>query len=60
MDRNFHIYNGLYNTTADRWSCHLLNRNKQFTCFQWGSVPLRSDIKEMQLPPANMLIPLCH
>jgi len=26
----------LYNTTADRWSCHLPNRNKQFTCFQWG------------------------
>jgi len=23
----------LYNTTANRWSCHLPNRNKQFTCF---------------------------
>jgi len=30
----------------------------QHRCFQWGSVPLRSDIKGMELPPANMLIPL--
>jgi len=27
-------------------------------CFQCGSVPLRSDIKGMELPPANILIPL--
>jgi len=27
-------------------------------CFQYGSVPLRSDIKGMELPPANILIPL--
>jgi len=47
----------LYNTTADRWSCHLLNRNKH-TCFQWGSVPLHSDIKGKALPPANILIPV--
>jgi len=40
----------LYNTTADRWSCHLPNRNKKRTCFQWGSVPLRSDIKGTELP----------
>jgi len=26
--------------------------------FQWGSVPLRSDIKGTELPPANILIPL--
>jgi len=30
----------------------------QHTCFQWESVPLRSDIKGMELPPANILIPL--
>ena len=47
----------LYNTTADRWSCHLTNRNKQRTCFQWGSVLLRSDIKGTELRPANILIP---
>jgi len=35
----------LYNTTADRWSCHLPNWNKQRTCFQCGSLPLLSDIK---------------
>jgi len=52
----------LYNATADRWSCHLLNRN---VCAMhvlpmgvgW-SVPLHSDIKGMELPPANILIPL--
>jgi len=26
----------------------------QRTCFQWGSVPLRSDIKGAELPPANI------
>jgi len=30
----------------------------QRRCFQWGSVPLRSDIKGTELPPANILIPL--
>jgi len=30
----------------------------QRTCFQWGSVSLRSDIKGMELPPANILIQL--
>jgi len=30
----------------------------QRRCFQWGSVPLRSDIKGTKLPPANILIPL--
>jgi len=30
----------------------------QRRCFQWGSVPLRSDIKGKELPPANILIPL--
>jgi len=48
----------LYNATADRWPCHLPNRNKQFTYFQWGSIPLRSDINGTELPPANILIPL--
>jgi len=47
-----------YNATVDRWSCHLPNRNKQCTCFQCGSLPLRSDIKGTELPPANILIPL--
>jgi len=28
------------------------------TRFQWGSVPLRADIKGTELPPANILIPL--
>ena len=30
----------------------------QRKCFQCGSVPLRSDIKGTELPPANILIPL--
>jgi len=30
----------------------------QRRCFQCGSVPLRSDIKGMELPAANILIPL--
>jgi len=30
----------------------------QRRCFQWGSVPLRSDIKETELPPSNILMPL--
>ena len=30
----------------------------QRRCFQWGLVPLRSDIKGMELPPDNILIPL--
>ena len=30
----------------------------QRRCFQSGSVPLRSDIKGTELPPANILIPL--
>jgi len=30
----------------------------QCCCFQCGSVPLRSDIKGTELPPANILIPL--
>jgi len=30
----------------------------QCRCFQWGSVPLHSDIKGLQLSPANILIPL--
>jgi len=30
----------------------------QRSCFQWGSVPLRSDIKGTERPPANILIPL--
>jgi len=30
----------------------------QRRCFQWASVPLRSDIKGTELPPVNILIPL--
>jgi len=30
----------------------------QRRCLQCGSVPLRSDIKGTELPPANILIPL--
>jgi len=30
----------------------------QRRCFQCGPVPLRSDIKVIELPPANILIPL--
>jgi len=30
----------------------------QRTCFQWESVPLRSDIKGTELLPANILIAL--
>ena len=30
----------------------------QRRCFQCGSVPLRSDIKGTELPPANIFIPL--
>jgi len=30
----------------------------QRRCFQFGSVPLHSDIKGTELPPANILIPL--
>ena len=33
-------------------------KSVQRRCFQWGSVPLRSDIKGTELPPANVLIPL--
>ena len=47
-----------YNPTTDIWSCHLPNRNKQRTCFQCGSLPLLSNIKGTELPPANILIPL--
>ena len=62
MDHNFHLYNRLYNATADRWLCHLPSRNVCATqVLPMGvgwSVPLRSDVKGMELPPANILIPL--
>jgi len=53
----------LYNATADRWSCHLPNRSVCAThVLPMGgvgrSVPLRSDIKGTELPPANILIPV--
>jgi len=52
----------LYNATADRWSCHLPNRNVYATqVLPMGvgrSVPLRSNIKGTELPPAKILIPL--
>ena len=37
---------------------HPLTGQRNATCFQGGSVPLCSDIKGMELPPANILIPL--
>jgi len=37
---------------------HTLTGERAATCFQWGSVPLRSDVKGTELPPANILIPL--
>ena len=37
---------------------HPLTGQRAATCFQWGSVPLRSHIKGVQLPPGNLLIPL--
>jgi len=40
------------------WSCHLPNRNQKTHVLPRGSVPLRSDIKGTELPPANILIPL--
>jgi len=62
MNRNFHLYNGHYSATADRWSCHLPNINVCATqVLPMGvgrSVPLHLDIKETELPPANILIPL--
>jgi len=30
----------------------------QRRCFQWGSIPLRSDIKGTELLPATILIPV--
>jgi len=52
----------LYNATAERWSCHLPNRNVCATqVLPMGvgrSVSLRSDIKGTELPHANILIPL--
>ena len=52
----------LYNATVDRWSCHLPNRNvcaMQVLPVEVGrSVPLHSDIKGTEIPPANILIPL--
>jgi len=44
----------LYNPTADRWSWHLPNRNKQRTCFQCGLLPLLSNIKGTETP-----LPIC-
>jgi len=52
----------LYSATAERWWCHLPNRNvctTQIVPMRIRlSVPLRSDIKGTMLPPANVLIPL--
>jgi len=49
----------LYNATTDRWSCHLPNRNVCATqMLPMGverSVPLLSDIKGTELPPADIL-----
>ena len=37
---------------------HPLTGQRAATCLQWGSVPLRSDIKGTELPPAKILIPI--
>jgi len=37
---------------------HPLTGQHAAMCFQWGSVPLRSNIKGTELPPANILIPI--
>ena len=51
--------------SADRTACHQTSRQARYEakcvqrrCFQCGPVPLRSDIKGTELPPANILIPL--
>jgi len=40
------------------WMPHYEAKCVQRRCFQCGSVPLRSDIKVTELPPAKILIPL--
>ena len=44
--------------TMTSWLPHYEAKCVQRKCFQCGSVPLRSDIKGTELPPANILIPL--
>ena len=47
------------NNTRDQMAFSALSAAcVQRRCFQCGSVPLRSDVKGMELPPANILIPL--
>jgi len=58
MYQNFHFYNGPLQSNCRQMVVQMPNRNKQPTCFQCGSLPLLSDIKGMELPPANILIPL--
>jgi len=48
----------LYKSTADRWSCHLPNRNLKTHVLPMGVGPSHSDIKGTELPPANKLTPL--
>ena len=45
MDRNCHFYNGPYNTTVDRWSCHLPNRNKTRNRKYRGNGRLRGNVR---------------
>jgi len=44
--------------TQWRHGCRAKAKCVQRRCFQCGSVPLDSDIKGTELPPANILIPL--
>ena len=44
-------------TMTSRLPCYEV-KCVQRRCFQWGSVPLRSDIKGTELPPTSILIPL--
>ena len=64
MDQNFHFYNDLYNTTADRWSCRLPNRNKKNTActlqhvLPMGVGPFAFRYQGNGAVPANILTPL--
>jgi len=58
MDQNFHFYNGPLQYNCRQMVMPHPNKNKKRTCFQWGSDPLLSDTKGMELPSASIFIPL--
>jgi len=55
---HYYYYYYYYNDTVEQEGQHPLTGEHAAMCFQWGSVSLRSDIKGMELLPANILIPL--